>query len=62
MSPYPQRMIEAIHATGRAPSLGGIEFAEDIVGAMGIDRASRGDESFRRFVEALRAERRRWQS
>ena len=28
---YKQRLIEAIHATGTIPILGGIEYAEDIV-------------------------------
>jgi Domain of unknown function (DUF4276) len=48
---YKQRLIEAIHATGVTPSLGGIEFAEDIIQHMDIDRAAQADRSFQRFVD-----------
>jgi len=58
---YKQRLIEAIHAAGTTPLLGGIEYAEDIVMAMNIDRASRLDRSFKRFVEDLRDEFQGWQ-
>jgi hypothetical protein len=51
---YKQLLIEAIHAAGVTPSLGGIEFAEDIVRHMDIDRATQADRSFQRFVEDLR--------
>ena len=57
---YKQRLIEAIHATGVTPSLGGIEFAEDIVQQMDIERAMRADRSLERFVNDLRAEFRQW--
>ena len=59
---YKQRLIEAIHAAGTTPLLGGIEYAEDIVRAMDIDRASRQDRSFKRFVEDLRDRFRGWQT
>ena len=58
---YKQRLIEAIHAAGTTPLLGGIEYAEDIVMAMDIDRASRLDRSFKRFVEDLRDAFQGWQ-
>jgi hypothetical protein len=51
---YKERLIEAIHAAGVTPSLGGIEFAEDIVRHMDIDRAAQADKSLERFVEDLR--------
>jgi hypothetical protein len=51
---YKRRLIEAIYAAGVTPSLGGIEFAEDIVRHMDIDRAVQADRSFQRFVEDLR--------
>ena len=57
---YKQRLIEAIHATDVTPSLGGIEFAEDIVQAMNIERAMRADRSLERFVNDLRAAFRQW--
>ena len=57
---YKQRLIETIHATGITPGLGGIEFAEDIVQAMNIERAMRADRSLKRFVNNLRAAFRQW--
>ncbi len=58
---YKQRLIEAIHATGTIPRLGGIEYAEDIVQQMDINRAARGDRSFGRFVAGLRNTFQGWQ-
>jgi hypothetical protein len=48
-------LIEAIYVAGVTPSLGGIEFAEDIIHHMDIDRAAQADRSFQRFIEDLRA-------
>ena len=59
---YKELLIKAIHATGTVPRLGGIEYAEDIVQEMDIERAAQLDKSFRRFVEALRNRCREWQS
>ena len=58
---YKQRLIEAIYATGITPSLGGIEYAEDIVQRINFVRAARIDKSFRRFVEDLRRMFQGWQ-
>lgn len=58
---YKQRLIEAIHAAGVAPSFGGIEFAEDIVRQMDIARAARADKSFGRFVSDLFTAFQGWQ-
>ncbi len=57
---YKQRLAEAIHTTGITPILGGIEFAEDIVRAMDVERAMRADRSLERFVDDLRAAFRQW--
>ena len=57
---YKQRLTEAVRATGIIPSLGGIEFAEDIVKQMDIERAMRTDRSFRRFVDDLRGVLQQW--
>lgn len=57
---YKQRLVQAILSAGVTPSLGGIEFAEDIVNEMDIDRAVRSDRSFARFVEKLRAAFQGW--
>jgi len=51
---YKQRLIEAIMSAGVMPSLGGIEFAEDIVYQMDIERVGQMDRSFKRFVEAFK--------
>ena len=58
---YKQRLIQAIHAAGTIPTLGGIEFAEDIVQHMDVERAVRADRSLERFVGELRSAFRRWQ-
>ena len=58
---YKQRLIETIFAAGVTPSLGGLEFAEDIVQCMDIERAAQADDSFRRFVGSLRITFRGWQ-
>ncbi|MDE2741285.1 MAG: DUF4276 family protein [Gemmatimonadota bacterium] len=59
---YKQQLIEAIYATGTIPRLGGIEYAEDIVEQININRAARADRSFRRFVADLRNTFQGWQS
>ena len=59
---YKQRLIEAIHATGTRPILGGIEYAEDIVQQININRVTQVDRSFRRFVEELRDMFQSWQT
>ena len=58
---YKQLLIEAILATGYLPNLGGIEYAEDILHHMDIDRAARSDRSFQRFVEHLNNTFQGWQ-
>ena len=58
---YKERLIEAIYAAGTIPRLGGIEYAEDIMQRINIDRAASMDPSFRRFVTALRNTFRGWQ-
>ena len=51
---YKRLLVEAIRAAGIAPSLGGVEFAEDIAREMDLPRAARADRSFKRFVDTLR--------
>ena len=57
---YKQRLIEAIRNTGTIPRLGGIEYAEDLVQHININRVARLDRSFQRFVEALRNTFQEW--
>ena len=59
---YKEQLIKAIHATGTVPRLGGMEYAEDIVQEMDIERVAQLDRSFRRFVMALRNRFGGWQS
>jgi hypothetical protein len=46
--------VKEIQAAGVVPSLGGIEFGEDLVKAMDIDRACKGDKALDRFVTGIR--------
>ncbi len=59
---YKQRLIEAIRGTGVTPSVGGIEYAEDIVRKMDVERAMQADRSFARFVDGLRTTFQSWRS
>lgn len=59
---YKKMLIDAIMASGVTPSLGGIEFAQDIVEAMDLDHAAAADEALRSVIEELRAIFRAWQS
>lgn len=58
---YKRMLIDAILASGVTPSLGGIEFAEEIVAAMNLDRAAKADESLGRLIEELRLTFQVWQ-
>ncbi|MXY93146.1 MAG: hypothetical protein F4047_14000 [Caldilineaceae bacterium SB0670_bin_27] len=58
---YKRKLIEEIHAAGGTPILGGIEYAEDILCHMDIDRAARADDALQRFVSDLRTTFRGWQ-
>ena len=59
---YKQRLIEAVRDAGAIPILGGLEHAEDIVRRMDVERTTRADRSFKRFVEDLRATFRGWRA
>ena len=58
---YKQRLAAAILAAGITPTLGGIEFAADLIRNMDIDRAAGADASLNRFVSEIRATFRQWQ-
>ncbi len=59
---YKKLLIEAIYAAGTTPRIGGIEYAEDIIQKININRAARVDRSFNRFVTNLRNTFRGWQA
>lgn len=56
---YKKMLIESIRNANIIPSIGGIEFAEDIVAKMNIDRVSRSDQSFNHFLQELLKELKR---
>ena len=58
---YKRLLINAIHNAGVMPSLGGIEFAEDIVRRINLERAMQADHSLRRFVTEISQIFRQWQ-
>jgi hypothetical protein len=51
---FKKMLIDAILASSVTPSLGGIEFAKDIVQTMDLDRAGKADVSFARLMKELR--------
>ncbi len=59
---YKRRLIEAIRDAGVTPSLGGIEFAEDIVREIDLERAKQSDRSLRAFLDDLSSQFRLWKS
>lgn len=51
---YKELLTRAMVEAGTSPSLGGIEFAADIIQAMDLGRAANSDDSLRRFLDELR--------
>jgi len=58
---YKKMLIDAIRESGITPSLGGIEYAEDIVKEMDLGQAARNDASLQRLLEEFNAVFREWQ-
>lgn len=59
---YKKMLVDAIRATGVAPSLGGIEFAEEIAQRMDLERAAAADASLARLIDELQATFKNWRS
>lgn len=59
---YKKYLLNAIREAGKTPDLGGIEFAEEIVKHMNIEKAMNADKSFKRFVEDVRKVFQLWKS
>jgi hypothetical protein len=57
---YKHLLINAIRNAGVTPLLGGIEHAEDIVNQMNLSRLEKNDESFGKFLKALRDQFNEW--
>lgn len=59
---YKKKLVDSIRDSGVVPSLGGIEFAEDIINAMDLDRACDADPSLGRLVGDLRSVFKQWKT
>jgi hypothetical protein len=51
---YKAAMVRAVREAGHPPTLGGIEFARELVTAMDLYRAGRNDRSLKVFIDELR--------
>ena len=58
---YKRLLREAIRATGVNPPLGGIEYGEDIVNAMDLEKLERAEASLGHLLKALRQQFQTWQ-
>jgi hypothetical protein len=52
---YKKALAEAIRASGSLATLGGIEYADELVASMDLYRASKSDASLGHFIDDLRA-------
>ncbi len=52
---YKNALAKAVQAAGHPPTLGGIEFARELVEKMELYQAGRNDHSLRAFIDDLRA-------
>jgi hypothetical protein len=52
---YKGVLAQAVRDGGYPPTLGGIEFAQEIVDAMDLDRAAKNDRALGRFISDFRA-------
>lgn len=57
---YKQKLINEISNAGITPSLGGIEFAKDIVREIDIERAKRADLSIKHFINEIKSKFQEW--
>ena len=51
---YKKQLVETIRKGGHVPTLGGIEFARDLVFGMDLYRACKNEPSMKAFVDAVR--------
>jgi hypothetical protein len=51
---YKNRLAQAVAAAGHPPTLGGLEFAQDIVEAMDLYRAGKNERSLKHFLDDIR--------
>lgn len=58
---YKHLLIEAVLEAGETPILGGLEYADDIVNAMDLDRMLIADDSLGRLLQDLRRTFKSWE-
>ena len=56
---YKSLLVKTMRDAGQIPTLGGIEFAQELVAAMDLYRAAKNDRSFALFLEDMRTALRR---
>jgi len=59
---YKQLLLKAMQNAGVVPPLGGIEYAEDIVNAMDLQRMEGANASFGKFLKDLQSRFKEWSS
>lgn len=59
---YKKLLLDAIREAGTMPLLGGIEHAEDIVQEMNLPNIERQDDSFGKFLKAVRDKFKEWKN
>jgi len=57
---YKKLLVDNILSAGISPSIGGIEYSEDLVEAMNLERTARNDVSFNYFFKELRVVFNEW--
>lgn len=57
---YKKLLLEAIQNAGVTPPLGGMEYAEDIVNTMNLQRMEQADASFGKFLKNLHNKFKEW--
>lgn len=58
---YKRLLLDAVRLAGINPPLGGIEYAEDLVNEMDLERLERSEESLGKFLKPLRQHLQSWQ-
>ena len=59
---YKELLLKAMRSAGVVPPLGGIEYAEDIVNAMDLQRMENANASFGKFLKDLQNKFKEWSS
>ena len=57
---YKKLLLDAMQNAGITPPLGGMEYAEDIVNAMNLQRIEQVDSSFGKFLKDLQNKFKEW--